>query len=52
MQNKINIYPQKIQKKEENFIKTNNKIEHKKDSNGELDLDYLDIPAFLRRQAD
>jgi len=41
-----------IEKKEENFIKTNNKIEHKKDSNGELDLDYLDIPAFLRRQAD
>ena len=40
------------EKKEENFIKTNNKIEHKKDSNGELDLDYLDIPAFLRRQAD
>tara|TARA_Y100000389_G_scaffold106095_1_gene103025 strand:+ start:388 stop:1698 length:1311 start_codon:yes stop_codon:yes gene_type:complete len=40
------------EKKEENIIKTNNKIEHKKDSNGELDLDYLDIPAFLRRQAD
>ncbi len=27
-------------------------IEHRKDSNGELDLDFLDIPAFLRKQAD
>ena len=27
-------------------------IEHRKDNNGELDLDFLDIPAFLRKQAD
>ena len=32
--------------------RTETKIEHKKDSNGELDLDYLDIPAFLRKQFD
>lgn len=39
--------------KEKNKIEVeNNKIEHKKNSNGELDLDFLDIPAFLRKQAD
>ena len=27
-------------------------LKHKKNSNGELDLDFLDIPAFLRKQAD
>ena len=33
-------------------IKNDNNIKHKKNSNGELDLDFLDIPAFLRKQAD
>jgi hypothetical protein len=41
-----------LEKKKDNSIKTDSKIEHKKDSNGELDLDYLDIPTFLRTQAD
>ena len=38
--------------KKENIIKKQNNIQHKKNSNGELDLDFLDIPAFLRKQAD
>ena len=33
-------------------INNDNNIKHKKNSNGELDLDFLDIPAFLRKQAD
>jgi len=33
-------------------IENENNIKHKKNSNGELDLDFLDIPAFLRKQAD
>ena len=40
------------EEKIENQIKKENNIKHKKDSNGELDLDFLDIPAFLRKQAD
>ena len=40
------------EEKIENQIKNENNIKHKKDSNGELDLDFLDIPAFLRKQAD
>jgi hypothetical protein len=39
-----------IEKKEK--IKIEKNIEYKKNSNGELDLDFLDIPAFLRKQAD
>lgn len=35
-----------------NKIKSESNIKYKKDSNGELDLDFLDIPAFLRKQAD
>jgi len=42
----------KNEEKEENTIKTESNIKHKKDSNGNLDLDFLDIPAFLRKQAD
>ena len=42
----------KDEDKEEKAIKTESNIKHKKDSNGELDLDFLDIPAFLRKQAD
>ena len=41
-----------IEDKEESVIKSDNNIQHKKNSNGELDLDFLDIPAFLRKQAD
>ena len=41
-----------IDEQKDSSIKTNNKIKHKKDSNGNLDLEFLDIPAFLRRQAD
>jgi len=41
-----------IEKKKDKAKRTESKIEHKKDSNGELDLDYLDIPAFLRKQFD
>ncbi|HAD30997.1 MAG TPA: cell division protein FtsZ, partial [Methylophaga sp.] len=26
--------------------------EHKQVANGDVNMDYLDIPAFLRRQAD
>jgi len=33
-----------------NYVKSN--IKHKKDSNGDPDRDYLDIPAFLRKQLD
>ena len=40
------------EEKIENQIKKENNIKHKKNSNGELDLDFLDIPAFLRKQAD
>ena len=40
------------EEKIENQIKKENNIKYKKDSNGELDLDFLDIPAFLRKQAD
>lgn len=43
---------EKNEKEAENNQKKDNKIEHKKNSNGELDLDFLDIPAFLRKQAD
>jgi len=42
----------KNEKEAENNQTKDNKIEHKKNSNGELDLDFLDIPAFLRKQAD
>ena len=38
--------------KEEINVNNENQIKHKKNSNGELDLDFLDIPAFLRKQAD
>ena len=38
--------------KEEISVNNENQIKHKKNSNGELDLDFLDIPAFLRKQAD
>jgi len=41
-----------IEKKKDKTKRTESKIEYKKDSNGELDLDYLDIPAFLRKQFD
>jgi len=41
-----------IEKKKDKAKRTESKIEYKKDSNGELDLDYLDIPAFLRKQFD
>ena len=40
------------EEKKENMVKKQNNIQHKKNSNGELDLDFLDIPAFLRKQAD
>ena len=40
------------EEKIENQIKSGSNIKYKKDSNGELDLDFLDIPAFLRKQAD
>ena len=40
------------EEKIENQIKSESNIKYKKDSNGELDLDFLDIPAFLRKQAD
>lgn len=43
---------ERTEKRKDNIIRTESKIEHKKDSNGELDLDYLDIPAFLRKQFD
>ena len=43
---------EKNKKEAENNKIKDNKIEHKKNSNGELDLDFLDIPAFLRKQAD
>ena len=42
----------RTEEKIDNIKKIERKIEHKKDSNGELDLDYLDIPAFLRKQFD
>lgn len=42
----------KSEDKEENTIKNGSNIKHKKDSNGELDLDFLNIPAFLRKQED
>ena len=41
-----------IERKKDKTKRTESKIEYKKDSNGELDLDYLDIPAFLRKQFD
>ena len=43
---------EKNEKEAVNNQTKDNKIEHKKNSNGELDLDFLDIPAFLRKQAD
>ena len=46
------VQEENLENKKDNTIKTDSKIEHKKDSNGELDLDYLDIPTFLRTQAD
>ena len=42
----------KLDLTEDKDLKLNKSIEHRKDSNGELDLDFLDIPAFLRKQAD
>ena len=33
-----------IEDKKESVIKSDNNIQHKKNSNGELDLDFLDIP--------
>ena len=42
----------KLDLAEDKDLKLNKSIEHRKDSNGELDLDFLDIPAFLRKQAD
>jgi len=41
-----------VGEKKENVIKKQNNIQHKTNRNGELDLDFLDIPAFLRKQAD
>ena len=41
-----------VEDKKDESIKNTNNIKHKKNSNGELDLDFLDIPAFLRKQAD
>ena len=35
-----------------NNKKPRKKVEQIKDSNGELDYDYLDVPAFLRKQFD
>jgi cell division GTPase FtsZ len=46
------VQEENLENKKDNTIKTDSKIEHKKDNNGELDLDYLDIPTFLRTQAD
>ena len=40
------------ERKKNESIKNESNIKHKKNSNGELDLDFLDIPAFLRKQAD
>ncbi len=40
------------ERKKDESIKNESNIKHKKNSNGELDLDFLDIPAFLRKQAD
>jgi cell division protein FtsZ len=40
------------EEKRETIVKKQNNIQHKTNSNGELDLDFLDIPAFLRKQAD
>jgi len=52
--NKQDVYisMENLEKRKNHTIKSENKIENKKDRNGELDLDYLDIPAFLRKQAD
>ncbi len=41
-----------IETKKDESPKNESNIKHKKNSNGELDLDFLDIPAFLRKQAD
>ena len=41
-----------IEEKKESKMRKQNNIQHKTNSNGELDLDFLDIPAFLRKQAD
>ena len=41
-----------IDDRKDERTKPENNIKHKKNSNGELDLDFLDIPAFLRKQAD
>jgi len=41
-----------VEEKKERIMKKQNNIQHKTNRNGELDLDFLDIPAFLRKQAD
>jgi cell division protein FtsZ len=43
---------EEVEEKKDSKIKKQNNIQHKTNSNGELDLDFLDIPAFLRKQAD
>ena len=40
------------EEEKENITRKQNNIQHKTNNNGELDLDFLDIPAFLRKQAD
>jgi len=40
------------EEKSEHIMKKQNNIKHKTNNNGELDLDFLDIPAFIRKQAD
>jgi len=43
---------EEVEEKKDSKMKKQNNIQHKTNSNGELDLDFLDIPAFLRKQAD
>ena len=45
-------YGEVLEVQNDSKIENENNIKHKKNSNGELDLDFLDIPAFLRKQAD
>ena len=51
-QNLENYSDEVAERKKNESIKNESNIKHKKNSNGELDLDFLDIPAFLRKQAD
>ena len=51
-QNLENYSDEVAERKKDESIKNESNIKHKKNSNGELDLDFLDIPAFLRKQAD